>query len=344
MAGACLVAALVAASAARLGAGDGHGVAASRRRRICRTSSTTRTSPNTFAISGTSNGTTGDHVDLSCYDGRRELTSPSNVALSANGSFSVARGALCSANTFSGLQSACRSGGDDAEHLRRSPGLGSSSATRQHLQRERRPEQRQALRLLPVLPAARRRQRLLLARRLRHRRRLPPRPERRTRSHDVVLQRNLVRHRSEPSDAVRGPESMARTPIRRTGASDINDQATPASRRFKYSYSVRRAHGRRNDPRDESAREVPEGDVSADDCELRDVRLDRVADTRTITQNHDGRVVVDHRRRSRAPTATSHTVDFLWDNEQRLPGQRAPATRPRPSTSSRARAATRCTC
>src|SRR4051812_38354902 len=45
--------------------------------------------PNTFAISGTSNGTTGDHVDLVCTSGDKRVVVASNVAVNANGSFSV---------------------------------------------------------------------------------------------------------------------------------------------------------------------------------------------------------------------------------------------------------------
>src|SRR4051794_12194262 len=56
--------------------------------------------PNTFAISGTSNGTTGDHVDIRCYDGNTGSLVAGNVALNANGSFSVPTAPLGEPNTF----------------------------------------------------------------------------------------------------------------------------------------------------------------------------------------------------------------------------------------------------
>lgn len=45
--------------------------------------------PNTFAVTGTSNGTTGDNVDVDCYDGDAITPVASNVAVNANGSFSA---------------------------------------------------------------------------------------------------------------------------------------------------------------------------------------------------------------------------------------------------------------
>src|SRR3954447_13042321 len=56
--------------------------------------------PNTFAISGTSNGTTGDHEDIMCYDGNTGSLVAGNVALNANGSFSVPTAPLGEPNTF----------------------------------------------------------------------------------------------------------------------------------------------------------------------------------------------------------------------------------------------------
>jgi hypothetical protein len=44
--------------------------------------------PNTFKVSGTTNGTKGDHVDLVCYYGNTSYTYASNVAVKANGTFS----------------------------------------------------------------------------------------------------------------------------------------------------------------------------------------------------------------------------------------------------------------
>jgi hypothetical protein len=58
--------------------------------------------PNTFAISGTTTGgTTGDHVDISCYYGTSSRTVASNVAVSQNGSFSVPAADLRMANVYS---------------------------------------------------------------------------------------------------------------------------------------------------------------------------------------------------------------------------------------------------
>jgi hypothetical protein len=57
-------------------------------------------SPNTFAISGTTTGgTTGDHVDLVCFAGDDHRTVATNVAVNSNGSFS-APGDAHSANSY----------------------------------------------------------------------------------------------------------------------------------------------------------------------------------------------------------------------------------------------------
>lgn len=49
-----------------------------------------KNTPNTFAVSGTSSGTTGDHVDLLCYYGGSSFhTMASNVAVNGNGTFSA---------------------------------------------------------------------------------------------------------------------------------------------------------------------------------------------------------------------------------------------------------------
>ena len=45
--------------------------------------------PNTFAISGTTNGTTGDYVDINCYAGDKTTPVATNVAVNNDGSFSV---------------------------------------------------------------------------------------------------------------------------------------------------------------------------------------------------------------------------------------------------------------
>lgn len=58
------------------------------------------TAPNTFAVSGTSNGTSGDHVDLRCYDGNGGSLVAGNVALGAGGSFSVPAAPLQLAKRF----------------------------------------------------------------------------------------------------------------------------------------------------------------------------------------------------------------------------------------------------
>ena len=58
------------------------------------------TTPNTFAISGTTNGTTGDHVDVNCYAGDKITPVATNVAVNANGSFSVPAAPAAQANTY----------------------------------------------------------------------------------------------------------------------------------------------------------------------------------------------------------------------------------------------------
>ena len=90
VAGGCLVAALVAASAA-------HSAQAT----VGVTSSNITTpkdlsylvynanTPNLFTIAGTSNGTTGNHVDILCYHGGTFDQVVLGVAINANGSFSV---------------------------------------------------------------------------------------------------------------------------------------------------------------------------------------------------------------------------------------------------------------
>jgi hypothetical protein len=58
------------------------------------------TTPNTFAISGTTNGTTGDHVDVNCYAGDDVTTLASNVAVNSDGSFSVPAAPAAQANMY----------------------------------------------------------------------------------------------------------------------------------------------------------------------------------------------------------------------------------------------------
>src|SRR5436190_16354039 len=55
---------------------------------------------NTFAISGTTNGTTGDNVDINCYAGDKTMSVATNVAVNANGTFSVAAAAAKQANLY----------------------------------------------------------------------------------------------------------------------------------------------------------------------------------------------------------------------------------------------------
>ena len=47
--------------------------------------------PNTYAISGMTNGTTGDYVDLICYSGDKTSYAAQNVAVHANGAFPCPR-------------------------------------------------------------------------------------------------------------------------------------------------------------------------------------------------------------------------------------------------------------
>jgi hypothetical protein len=94
-AGACLVAMLIAVPSAQ---------AAVTKTKIATPSDLTyaiynQVSPNTFAVSGTTNGTTGDHVDIRCYDGDKTTTVAANVAVTANGSFSVPAASLQKAFT-----------------------------------------------------------------------------------------------------------------------------------------------------------------------------------------------------------------------------------------------------
>jgi hypothetical protein len=57
----------------------------------------TSDTPNTISIAGTSNGTTGDNVDLVCYAGDRSGVLASNVAVGSGGSFSVPAAGLAPA-------------------------------------------------------------------------------------------------------------------------------------------------------------------------------------------------------------------------------------------------------
>jgi hypothetical protein len=56
--------------------------------------------PNTFAVSGTSNGTKGNHVDINCYAGDKTTTVAANVAVNTNGTFSAPAAADDKANTY----------------------------------------------------------------------------------------------------------------------------------------------------------------------------------------------------------------------------------------------------
>jgi hypothetical protein len=56
--------------------------------------------PNTFAVSGTSDGTTGDHVNVNCHDGDNIYTVAANVPVNANGTFSTSTAAADEANTY----------------------------------------------------------------------------------------------------------------------------------------------------------------------------------------------------------------------------------------------------
>jgi hypothetical protein len=57
-------------------------------------------SPNTFSVAGTTNGTTGNHVDLICHSGDDTEIVASNVAVSGDGSFSVPAASLEKANLY----------------------------------------------------------------------------------------------------------------------------------------------------------------------------------------------------------------------------------------------------
>jgi hypothetical protein len=90
VAGGCLIAALVATSAARsaqavLGVTSSHITTPKDLSYLVYNAN----APNLFNIAGTSNGTTGGHVDILCYYGGATSTVATGVALSANGSFSV---------------------------------------------------------------------------------------------------------------------------------------------------------------------------------------------------------------------------------------------------------------
>ena len=88
VAGGCLIAALIATSSAHSAA------------QVAFTSTITtpkdlsylvynKNTPNLFNIAGTSNGTTGDHVDILCYYGATWATVVTGVAINASGYFSV---------------------------------------------------------------------------------------------------------------------------------------------------------------------------------------------------------------------------------------------------------------
>jgi hypothetical protein len=100
-AGGCLIAALVATASAH-SAQTSAGVTSSH---ITTPKDVTylmydQNIPNTFAISGTSNGTNGGHVDIRCYDGESGSLVAANVALNADGSFSVPAAAVKGATTY----------------------------------------------------------------------------------------------------------------------------------------------------------------------------------------------------------------------------------------------------
>ena len=97
IAGACAIAALVATPSAQAAVTVSH---------ITTPTDVTylmydNNNPNTFAISGTSNGTTGDHVDFRCYDGDSGSLVASDVALNADGSFSIPAAPVVKTNTYS---------------------------------------------------------------------------------------------------------------------------------------------------------------------------------------------------------------------------------------------------
>jgi hypothetical protein len=59
-----------------------------------------RDKPNTFTVSGTTNGTKGNHVDVNCYAGDKTTTVASNVVVNANATFSAPAAADAEANTY----------------------------------------------------------------------------------------------------------------------------------------------------------------------------------------------------------------------------------------------------
>jgi hypothetical protein len=81
----------------------------------------------------------------------------------------------------------------------------------------------------------------------------------------------------------------------------------------------RQDHRQRRDPRDGSARQVRERDLSAQPDQLRDLRLRGVTDDRTITQDHDGHIswVTDT---FKSTDSKAHSVDLLWGNNQQFFG------------------------
>jgi hypothetical protein len=95
-AGACLVAVLIVVPSAQAAVTSSHIATPKNNVYFVYNKDT----PNTFSVSGTTNGTAGDNVDINCYAGDKVTTVASDVTVNSNGSFSAPAASDEAANTY----------------------------------------------------------------------------------------------------------------------------------------------------------------------------------------------------------------------------------------------------
>jgi len=275
--------------------------------------------PNTFAISGTSNGTTGDHVDVRCYDGDGGKLVAGNVALTAGGSFSVPSADLHLANTFRVCNLHAVPAGTTPADPSAYPGPRLLVGNKKNSYVSKGPNNNGALYdyylYFPQLAGGNDYQSLggcglddgyLLD------------------SHDALgsttwyCNAALFNSEADPGtrSEVRVDGTNAYTP---TGAGRINDQAASGFPAVTYSYSVNPHTGNAVIHETSPLVKCPDATYPPTTVTCATFVSAGVTDTRTITQDHAGRVswVTDM---FKSTDGYPHTIDFLWDNEQRFHG------------------------
>jgi hypothetical protein len=318
VAGGCLIAALVATASAHSA------------RAIVGVTSSHITSPkdltyltydgdtaNTFAISGTSNGTTGEYVDIRCYDGDIGSVVASSVALKADGSFSVPAadpvGAftkrVCNLHAVpAGTTPADPSaypgprllvGKKAGSNVSLGPNDGALYDYYLYFQQLAGGNDYDSLGGCGVDDG------YLLN------------------SSDAIGSTtwycNAALFNSEANTGatrseVRVDGANAYTP---TGAKYVNDQASSGFPAFTYSYNVNPHTGNAVIHETNPLVKCPVATYPPTNVSCATFANTGVTDTRTITQDHAGRVawITDMLR---STDGQGHTVDFLWDNEQRF--------------------------